>query len=219
MEVPYQVILADDHVLFREGIKRVVEAIPGLQVVGEAGDGLELLGLLQKVVPNLLILDLTMPNLPGVGAAREIKRLYPEIRILILTMHKSKEYLCRGLAAGADGYLLKENAYGDLVAAIDYIREGKIYISSLISPQLPEVFRQQCLGGPIELGQALTPREIEVLRLLAAGMSSPEIAVVLHISTFTVQKHRSNIKKKLNISKNAELIKYAIREGYASSEE
>jgi len=218
MAAPYQIILADDHVLFREGIKRVVEAIPGLQVVGEAGDGLELLDLLKnKMVPDLLILDLTMPHLQGIEAAREIKKLYPDLKILILTMHKSKEHLGRGLTAGAHGYLLKENAYADLVVAIDTIRQGETYISPLISPQLPEAFRQKCLGEPTDLGEALTTREIEVLKLLAAGKSSPEIGEVLHISPFTVQKHRSNIKKKLNIRKNADLIKYAIRQGYSSS--
>ena len=118
----YQIVLADDHPLFREGIKRVMEAIPDLEVVGEAGDGLELLTLMQGTTPDMLILDITMPNLQGIEAAQEIKRLYPGVKILILTMHKSREHLCRALGAGAEGYLLKENAYADLVSAIETIR-------------------------------------------------------------------------------------------------
>jgi DNA-binding NarL/FixJ family response regulator len=212
----YRIMLADDHALFREGIKRVVETIPGLQVVGEAGDGLELLSLLKQSVPDLLILDIAMPNLQGIEAAREIKKFYPGIKILMLTMHKSKEHLGRALAAGADGYLLKENAYADLLTAIDTLRQGMIYLSPLISPQFSDALRQKCLGVAAGSQSFLTNREIEILSLLASGKSSKEIAELLFISTFTVQKHRSNIKKKLSIKKNADLIKYAIREGYTS---
>lgn len=218
MRSPYQIVLADDHVLFREGVKSILNGVAGLKVVGEASDGLDLLSLLTKTVPDLLILDLTMPGLPGIEAAKEIKRLYPKIKILILTMHKSKEHLCRALTAGAEGFLLKENAHSDLLAAIDEVRQGRIYISSLISSQLSDAFRQKCLGEPVDIGDKLTTREIEVLTMLASGKSSREIAELLYISAFTVQKHRSNIKKKLSIRKNADLIKYAIREGYSSSE-
>ncbi len=216
---PYQIVLADDHTLFREGIKRLVDGIPGLEVVGEANDGRELLDLLKEMAPDLLILDLSMPNLQGIEAAEEIKKLYPGIKILVLTMHKSSEHLCRSLAAGADGYLLKESAYADLVAAIDTIRRGEAYLSPLISPQLSDAFRLVCLGEHPEPRGKLSSREAEILTLLVTGKSSREIAALLSLSTFTVQKHRSNIKKKLNIAKNVDLIKYAIREGYSSSED
>ncbi len=132
---PYRIVLADDHVLFRQGLKSILEGKADLEVVGEAGDGLELLTLLNlnKLAPDLVILDISMPNLRGIEAIPEIKMTHPNVRVLIVTMHKDKEYLYQALAAGADGYFLKKDADAELFAAIEKIRQGKIYVSAYLS--------------------------------------------------------------------------------------
>ncbi len=211
---PFQIILADDHALFRSLMKKSIETIPDFQILGEASDGFELLELLKKSKPDLVILDITMPNLQGIEAAQEIKKTYPGVKIMILTMHKSKDHLRSALAAGVDGYLLKEDAYEDLVTAIRSIQQGKNYLSSLVSSRLREIL----VAPKSEAGQAesLTTREIVILRLLAEGKSSQEISDLLFISVDTVNRHRFNIREKLNIKSTAELIKYAIQKGYTS---
>lgn len=214
----YDIVLADDHQLFREGIKRIISGIPGVRVVGEVGDGLALLELLKTTLPNLIILDITMPNLQGIEAAHKIKNRYPQVKILILTMHKSKEYLHRAISAGADGYLLKENAYADLISAIEVIQEGNTYISNLVYGHMVDFFRKQRREW-VQRPKVLSTRERKVLALIAEGKSRKEIAEKLRISVSTVQSHRDNIKKKLSIKRSAELIKYAIEEGYTAPEE
>ena len=131
--VPYQIVLADDHVLLRQGLKRLIEEMGDLDVVGEASDGLELLNLLKKITPHMVILDISMPNLGGIEAARVIKMTYPKIKILFLSMHKSQEYLHYAIAAGAEGYLVKEDADTELFSAIETIRQDRIFISPLFS--------------------------------------------------------------------------------------
>jgi len=212
---PFQIILAEDHILFRHLLKKSIEVIPDLKIVGEVSDGIELLELLKTIKADLIILDITMPNLQGIEAAKEIKKTYPGIKILILTMHKSKDYLSSAFATGVDGYLVKENAYEDLITAVQDIQKGKTYLSPLVSTQLKEM-----IVGP-ESGddhskQSLTTREIVILKLLAEGKSSKEIANLLFICVPTVNRHRFNIKYKLNIKNNADLIKYAIEKGYTS---
>jgi DNA-binding NarL/FixJ family response regulator len=213
---PYQIILADDHIMFRNGLRRIIEDSPGLAVIGEAGDGLQLLQLLKKTKPDMVVLDISMPRLRGLEAAREIKTGYPDIRILILTMHRNQEYLFQALSAKADGYLLKEDTDAQLIAAIESIRGGKIFLSPLISDDL-----SQNLLGFIEhsdrsLDKSLSIREKEVLTLLAEGKSSKEIADLLYISTRTVEHHRASINKKLKLNNIVDLVKYAIRKGYTS---
>ena len=207
----YQIIIADDHPMFREGVKRIIDDVPSLQVVGEVGDGMELLKILPESLPDMIILDLTMPGLHGTEITKEVKKLYPQIKVLILTMHKSKEHLSRVIMAGADGYLLKENAFGDLISAIDTIRQGGSYISSLLSTQMIDFFRQKFRSEP---GDILSYREKEVLSLLVAGKSSKEIAEHLSLSAATVHAHLGKIKKKLDIRNNAELIRYGLQKGY-----
>lgn len=206
---PYRILLTDDHSLLREAIKKSIEGVPGLKVIGEARDGVDLMRLLSRTTPDLIILDISMPNLPGLDAAKIIKARNPDIKILILTMHKSGEFLRRALAVGIEGYLLKENALADLVTAIETIRRGGNYISSLLGGK---ILRE---GSGLRLsGEVLSPREIEILKLVARGSSSKEIADSLSISIMTVYNHRVNIKNKLNLKKNAELVRYAIENGY-----
>ena len=212
---PYQIVLCDDHVMFREGVRGVIESTPDLQVAGELGDGLELLEFMKTAEPDMVIVDIAMPNLQGIEATKEIKLAHPQVKILILTMHKSTEYLIRAFSAGADGYLLKENASDDLLTAIDKIRQGKTYVSPLITDLIGEMFVHKT-GRSNGAAAPLTTREIEVLTLLSEGKSSKEIAELLFISAMTVQNHRANIKKKLKFRKNADLVKYAIEKGYTS---
>lgn len=212
---PYAIILADDHAMFRRGVKRIIEDIPGLQVVGEAKDGFELLNLLKKTTADLIILDISMPNLRGIEATKEIKMIHPGIKVLILTMHKDKEYLYHSLSAGAEGYLLKEDADSELVTAISNIRQRKTYLSPLITVQLQDLLVQEYQGtGSQLLMEPLTTREKEIVKLIAEGKSSNQIAELLFISNRTVQHHRANVMRKLNLKKTADLVKYAIQKGY-----
>jgi DNA-binding NarL/FixJ family response regulator len=197
-------------------LKRILEEITDLEVIGEAGDGLELLKLLEKIKPQMILLDISMPNLRGIEAIREIQTLHPEAKILILTMHKDKEYLYQAISAGANGYLLKEDADTELSTAIETIRRGKVYVSPLLSGDLADDWAQTYRGKgklPYEPDN-LTTREREVLKMIAEGKSSKEIADLLFISARTVDRHRANLMEKLNLKKTADLVKYAIQKGY-----
>lgn len=214
----YRIVLADDHMMFRQGIKRIIEEVIGFEVVGEVGDGIKILEVLKKSTPHMVILDISMPNLRGIEATREIKKAFPDIKILILTMHKSKEYLYHALSAGAEGYLLKEDADTELLSAIETVRRGKVYISPLFSVELPENLLRKYMRGEFKPPfEPLSTREREVLKLIAEGKSSKEIAYLLSISIRTVHHHRDNIMSKLNIRNTAELVKYAIQKGYTST--
>jgi DNA-binding NarL/FixJ family response regulator len=205
---PYGIVLADDHVLFRRGIKKIIEEMDGLEVVGEANDGLELLELLKEKDPDLVILDISMPNLRGLEAAREIKGLYPQVKVLLLTMHKEKKFLKQGLEAGVDGFLVKQDADTELLQAIQSIRRGEKFYSPLLATGLAELAFHR---GEID---PLTRREKEVAKLLAEGKSSKEIAALLYISLYTVRRHRDNIRRKLEIKGLVDLVRYAMEQGY-----
>ena len=189
----YRIILADDHVLLRTGLKSILGKTAGLEVVGEAGDGLELLSLLKKLKTDMILLDISMPNLRGIEAVLEIKATDPGMKILILTMHKDKEYLHQAISAGADGYLLKEDADTELFSAIETIREGKSYVSPHLANDLADEWAKIRRGEamPIPGPTQLTTREKEVLKLIAEGKSSKEIADLLSISVRTVEHHRA----------------------------
>ncbi len=204
----YSLVLADDHVMFRKGVKKIVTGVDDFEVIGEANDGLELLGLLKETSPHLIILDISMPNLRGLEATREIKQTYPHIKILLLTMHKKKEFIQQAMTSGADGYLLKEDADTELLKAVRTIREGNKFISSLLSSELADLVMGKTQAGD------LSPRERQVVKLVAEGKSSKEIADLLYISVFTVRRHRESIMKKLNLKNVADLVKYAMDHGY-----
>jgi len=207
----YRVVLADDHALFRKGLRKILEETRDLEVIGEASDGLELLNLLRNLTPDMIILDISMPNLRGIEAIYEIKRIHPDTKVLMLTMHKDKEYLYQTISAGADGYFLKKDADAELFSAIEKIRKGGMYVSPSLSEESAgdwEQIRQE-FRKPI-----LTTREREVLNLIAEGKSNKEIAEHLFISVHTVKRHRTNIMDKLNLKKTADLIRYAIQKGY-----
>jgi len=201
----YQIVLADDHALFRQGLRKIIEGVADLGVAGEAGDGLELLSLLETTNPQLVILDISMPRLRGIEAMRELKKSFPEVKVLVLTMHR--EYLHQALSAGAEGYLLKEDADRELFSAIDKIRLGRRYIS----PRLREELAEDEIPAP----EPLSARETEVLNLIAGGKSNREIAEILFISVRTVEAHRATILSKLNLRNTADLVRYAIEKGFA----
>jgi DNA-binding NarL/FixJ family response regulator len=200
----HTIILADDHVLFRRGLKKIIEEAAEFRVIGEAGDGFELMELLKEGSPDLVILDISMPNLRGLEATREIKRLYPQIKVLLLTMHKKPDFLQQGIEAGAEGFLLKEDADSALIYAIRSLLQGERFISSLLTTKLSAMTFRQAKGTP------LTSREKEVMKLVAEGKTSQEIADLLFISVHTVRRHRDNIMRKLNLKTLADLVKYAL---------
>ncbi len=214
----YRIVLADDHALFREGLKMVLGQRPDFVIAGEASDGLELLAMLKRgAPPDLVILDISMPRLRGIEAIREIKALNEKIRIMVLTMHKDERLLCEAFIAGADGYLLKENVATELFGALDSVLRGHGHISSLMEKELKgawmTLFRQQKVVLPDD---KLSTREKEVLKMVAEGASNKEIGDKLNISVRTVDHHRARIIEKLNLKSTAELIRYAISKAYIS---
>ena len=213
---PYRITLADDHALLRQGLRRIVEESPELEVVDEAGDGLELLRLLSRTVPDMVILDISMPKLRGIEAIGEIRSRHAGVKVLILTMHRDKEYLRQAISSGADGYLLKDDCDRDLFSAIQKIRQGKFYVSPSLSKELSDCRKQlrRAEAEPASAHQGLSTREQEVFTLIAEGRSSREIAELLSISVRTIEHHRANIMDKLNLGRTADLIKHAIHKGY-----
>ena len=215
----YAIVLADDHTIFRTGVKKILEETGDLKVVGEAEDGLALLDFLKNHEADMVLLDISMPNLRGIEAAREAKSIRPDIKILILTMHKNMQYLASSVDAGADGYLLKEDTAEELLEAIARLRKGGRYISRTLSMDMTEDFFKKRGQGPGSGPADLSIREREVLKFVAEGKSSKTIAKLLFISPRTAEHHRANLKKKLGLNSTAELVKYAIKEGYTTIEE
>ncbi|MEJ2659716.1 MAG: response regulator transcription factor [Desulfobacteraceae bacterium] len=215
----YTIILADDHTLMREGIRNIIEAVPGLKVVGEAGDGHQLLKMMKSTIPDMVILDISMPGLRGIEAAREIKDRYPEVCILMLSMHKSQEFLAMALEAGARGYLLKEDTGDELLHAITRLRAGRTFLSTTLANTLSTDIISICRGNLASRADPLTARERQVLKLIAEGHTDRRIGELLFISLRTVQRHRYNIRTKLNLKHTADLVKYAIARGYTDCQE
>jgi DNA-binding NarL/FixJ family response regulator len=210
---PYHIVLADEHILFRRGMKRIINELPGAQVVGEASDGQEAIQLVKTLLPDLAILDISMPKMNGIEACREIRRLVPGVKILVLTMHKDREYLYQAISAGAQGYLLKEDSDEELFAAIGTIRTGAIYVTKALAKVVLTSISALIPEGNKKFSKSLTTREREVLKLISEGKSNSEVAEVLRISIRTVETHRANIMNKLDLRNTAELVRYAIQNG------
>jgi len=210
----YDVVLVDDHLMFRLGMKKILETSEDINVVGEASDGHELLSLLNQVSPQMVILDISMPKISGIEVAREIKKTSPHIKVLILTMHNKIEYLQHALSVGAEGYVLKQDAGTELFVAINSLRSGEIYISPSFSQQFRDEFIKGCCDEIPPGIDSLTIRQREVVTLIAEGKNSKEIASILFISTRTVEKHRSQIMGKLKLDSTADIVKYAFNKKY-----
>jgi DNA-binding NarL/FixJ family response regulator len=208
-----RIILADDHVLIRRGLKKIIDGEDNLRVVGEAADGLELIGLLENTSADLVLLDISMPHMRGIEAIKEVRAVRPKIKVLILTMHSSKEFLCSAMQAGANGYALKEDSDVELITAIKQCLDGRCYISPTLADNfLPHELEKLCVGGRLT-GKLLTNREKQVIVLVAEGNKSKEIADVLRISIRTVEHHRANIMRKIGAKNTAEMIRYVIQQG------
>lgn len=210
----FRIVLADDHALIRQGIKKLIEEDEELRVVGEVGDGLELLDFLKENSADLVVLDISMPNLRGIEAISEVHKIDPDIKILILTMHKNEQYLCSSMQAGAHGYLLKEDSDMELLPAIHQVLAGDIFITPVFAGDFAGDIMNSCSQLNKKTDDPLSTRERQILKLVAEGVTNKEIADMLAISRRTVEHHRANIMKKLAIKSTAELVQYAIQKGY-----
>ncbi len=206
-----RVVLADDHTLVRSGIRRILEAHPGYEVVGEAADGVEALALVRETAPDVIVLDLNMPGSGGLDALPALKLAQPSLKVVVLSMHAGREYVSRAMKGGADAYLLKDSAVQDLVAAVEAVLVGRSYFSPSIQALMAELLRGETREP--SRGTTLTDREREVLGWLARGLSSKEVAQRLDISVRTVETHRANLMHKLGVKSVALLIQVALREG------
>lgn len=210
-----RVLLADDHTLVRAGLRKLLESIPGMDVVGEAGDGLELLELAEKLQPQLVLVDIAMPRLNGLEATGRLVKAWPDTRVLILSMHQNGEYVRQALRKGAFAYLLKDAAPLELELAIAAVLQGETYLSPAVSKGVVSDYVHR-LRTEDEPADALTPRQREVLQLIAAGQSTKEIARSLDLSIKTVETHRTQLMKQLDIHEIAGLVRFAIRAGLVS---
>ena len=209
-----KVFLADDHAMVRQGLASVLASAPEIEVIGEAGDGQEALKKIRSIRPDVAVIDITMEGLNGLEVARRIRKSHPKIRVLILSIHSQEEYIIEAFKIGASGYLVKEAAVDELIAAIKAVYKGQAYLSPSIARRLIDDYLDKTqVPHTKSLEPRLTDREVEVLQLVAEGKSNSEIASLLNISIKTVSTHRAHIMKKLDIHDALGLAKYAIRKG------
>jgi DNA-binding NarL/FixJ family response regulator len=207
-----RILLADDHGVVRKGLRLILERHEGFEVVGEAADGRQVVRLAEELMPNLVIMDIGMPQLNGIDAAAQIIHRNPRVGVIILSMHSDEGYIVRALSAGAKGYLLKDSAEEDLVQAVRIVAQGRPFFSPKITQTLLEDYvRQLRQKGLQDSYDLLTEREKEVLQLLAEGKSNKEVATILDLSVYTVETHRTNLMQKLNLHNTAEIVLYAVR--------
>jgi two-component system, NarL family, response regulator NreC len=212
-----RILLADDHTVVRKGLRLLLESQDGFEVIADACDGRETVAFAEQHQPDVVVLDVAMPILNGIDAARQISAKFPNTAIVFLSMHSDEGYVLKALKSGARAYLLKDSAEYDLIAAIKAVSEGKAFFSPAISKMLVEDYMRQMRERDVEDSyELLTTREREILQLLAEGKSNKDVATLLHLSLYTVETHRSNIFQKLNLHSSAELILYAIRKGVIS---
>jgi DNA-binding NarL/FixJ family response regulator len=212
-------VLADDHGVMRQGLKALLETEKELTVVGEAADGVAAVTLVQKLKPDVLVVDLVMPGLSGLDVIREVRRSSPETRIVVLSMHGNEIYVQEALQNGALGYVLKQSNASELVRAIRTVAEGRRFLSEPISERVIDSYTRRSGQGTLDLLDTLTRREREVLRLVAEGLRSSEIAERLRIGVRTVESHRASLMHKLNLRNQAEVIRYALSRGLVPMEE
>lgn len=217
MNKQIRIILCEDHKLVRAGIKSLIAGFPGVEVVGEAGDGREGLAMARKENPDMVLMDIAMPGLNGLEATARLAKSQSDVKVIILSMYANEEYVLQALRAGAAGYLLKEAATSELKFAIDAVARGEVYLSPAISRTVIEDYlgRVETARDPLE---KLTPRQREILQLMVEGNSTRRIAEILHVSTKTVETHRAQLQERLGIYDVPGLVRFAIRVGLISSD-
>lgn len=209
------VALADDHILVRAGLRKLLESMPNVEVIGEASDGNALLTLVEQKQPQLVVMDIGMPGLNGLDATARLAKFWPDVRVLILSMHQNEEYVRQALFHGASAYLLKDSATVELDLAISAVLQGKRYLSPGVSGGVLNDYVER-LRSDDSTGNALTPRQREVLTLIAEGQSTKEIARTLDLSVKTIETHRSQLMKQLDVHEVAGLVRFAMRSGLVS---
>jgi DNA-binding NarL/FixJ family response regulator len=209
-----RIVLAEDHTIIREGLRSLLSSEPGLEVVGEAADGREAIECVERLSPDIVLMDLSMPRMDGMEAIRHIKKRCPDTKILVLTVHKNEEYILATFQAGADGYVLKYVSHTELVSAIRTVLKGAPYLSPAVSQVVLEGYLEgRSSASPVSSWDMLTSREREILKLIAEGYKNKEIAEMLCISVKTTATHRANIMKKLDLHSAAALTAYAMDRG------
>lgn len=206
------VVLADDHPIVRQGLRHLLESNPEFKVIGEAGDGVEAIRLVENLRPDILVVDMMMPGLSGLEVLRQFKKLSPTTRAIVLSMQSANAYIVEALQLGAEGYVLKDTGPSELAGAIYTVTQGNRYISEKLLERL-EINGRNADDAPLDSYQMLTTREREILQLTAEGKSSPEIGEILAISPRTVEVHRGKLMKKLALHNMVDLIRYAIKRG------
>jgi DNA-binding NarL/FixJ family response regulator len=216
---PIRVLVVDDHALVREGIKSLLQGIAEIKVIGEAEDGLDAIEKARSLRPDIVLMDIGMPRMTGVEAARRIREEMPAVQVVALTIHESEEYLFQMLRAGASGYVLKKAHPSEMLAAIEAAMRQETYLTpSMAKGLVTDYLRRMGEGGDETTYRELTDREREVLKLIAEGYTNPEIAGLLNISVKTVQAHRGHIMEKLDLHRPAALVRYAIRKGLVEAD-
>lgn len=208
-----RIVLADDHTLVRAGIRALLEAMPEAEVVGEAEDGLEAVAQVLALAPDVLLVDIAMSGINGIEAARRVAKQSPSVKVIILSMHANEEYVIEAMRAGVAGYLLKDSAALELGLALAAVGRGAIYLSPVINRSVINGYLGRLQGGETKPPDPLTPRQREILKLVAEGQSTKEIAFALQLSVKTVETHRAQIMERLGIRDVAGLVKYAMRAG------
>ena len=208
------ILLVDDHTILRAGLKMMLNAQPDMDVVGEAHEGRQAIQEAQRLRPDIVLMDITMPDMNGIEATRQIKKILPDVKVLVLTMHENDEYVFQALRAGASGYILKEAADTDLISALRVVQNGNFYLSPTAqSVMVGDYLQRVHAGEEKDSYSSLTEREREILKLVAEGYTNNQMAERLVISPKTVDTHRTHIMDKLNLHSRAELVKYAMRRG------
>ncbi len=214
-----KIVLADDHSIVRQGLRALIEKQSDMQVIGEASNGRETVAMVQDLQPDVVLMDVSMPDMNGVEATRRIKIGFPQMKVLALSMHSDRRFAMEMLKAGASGYLLKDSAFEELVHAIRSVVSGHTYLCHKITDVVIRDYLDISAKEVSSVFSTLTVREREVLQLIAEGRSTKDIATLLKVSVKTIETHRQQIMEKLNIHSVAELTKYAIREGLTSIED
>lgn len=208
-----RIVIADDHPVVRHGVRSLLQTDPDFTVVAEAADGLETVQLVEKLQPDVLVVDLMIPGLSGLEVTRQVKQRTPATRVVILSMHANEPYVLEALKNGAAGYVLKDSSGTDLTQAIRQVLLGQRYLSPPLSERAVEAYLQRSQAASLDPYDSLTEREREVLHLAAEGLSNPEVATRLSISPRTVETHRANLMRKLGLKTQTDLIRYALRRG------